>query len=410
VTGFEGDTAQRVRLAVLVGSALLIAGCTASETSQPPKPPSAQVVANPADNARDVSPATPITMGVTGGKLTKVALTSSDGNSVPGKLTPDGLHWTPSQHLDYGKTYTWSGDAVGIDGRRSPVTGKFTTVTPANVLRASLNIDDGGTVGVAAPIAIQFDGPVQDKAAVERALSVHTSVPIEGSWAWLPDSADGSRVHWRPKNYWKADTQVTVNAALFGVPYGNGVYGKENLTGHFTIGRSQVVKADASSHRLVVERDGKQVADYPASYGMDSAPDRNTRSGVHVVTGKSALQRMTSQQYGYDTVEPWAVQINNNGEFIHTNTETVGMQGSSNVTHGCINLSADNGHEYFESAMYGDPVEVTNTGVQLSASDGDIYDWTVSWGDWQAMSALKKPQPAPAGQAAPAGNDRRPPA
>ena len=61
---------------------------------------------------------------------------------------------------------------------------------------------------------------------------------------------------------------------------------------------------------------------------------------------------------------------------------------------------------YFESALYGDPVEVTGTPIELSAADGDIYDWTIDYETWKTMSALddtestvvsapaKSPQPA----------------
>jgi hypothetical protein len=38
--------------------------------------------------------------------------------------------------------------------------------------------------------------------------------------------------------------------------------------------------------------------------------------------------------------------------------------------------------------MYGDPVEVTGTPIQLSARDGDVYDWTVPWSTWKGQSAL----------------------
>ena len=38
--------------------------------------------------------------------------------------------------------------------------------------------------------------------------------------------------------------------------------------------------------------------------------------------------------------------------------------------------------------MYGDPVEVTGTSIQLSYTDGDIWDWTVDWSEWKSMSAL----------------------
>ena len=257
----------------------------------------------------------------------------------PGTLSPDRKRWTPSGPLAYGATYTWGGTATGPGGGSSPVTGSFTTVAPGQTVRATLNIGDDREVGVAAPITIQFAAPVEDKAAVERALQVRTSVPTEGSWAWLPDQDGGSRVHWRPKEYWRPGTQVDVRANLLGTPFGGGAWGREDLTTSFKIGRSQVVQADVNSFRMVVIRDGQQVMDVPASYGTDSDPNRTTRSGIHVVSEKFTNKRMVSEQYGYDLVERWAVRISNNGEFIHANPASTGAQGSSNVTHGCINLS-----------------------------------------------------------------------
>jgi len=82
------------------------------------------------------------------------------------------------------------------------------------------------------------------------------------------------------------------------------------------------------------------------------------------------------------------VRISNNGEFIHANPASTGAQGSSNVTHGCINLSEADARAFYATAQYGDPVEVTNSGVDYSPSDGDIYDWAIPWAEWQSMSAL----------------------
>jgi lipoprotein-anchoring transpeptidase ErfK/SrfK len=130
------------------------------------------------------------------------------------------------------------------------------------------------------------------------------------------------------------------------------------------------------------------VFDFPASYGLDSDPRRNTRTGVHVVTEKFADRRMVSETFGYDVMMKWAVRISNNGEFLHAQPATVSAQGSSNVSHGCINLSPDNAKAYYDSAIYGDPVEVTGTQVPLSARDGDIWDWTLSWEEWKGLSAL----------------------
>ncbi|MFC5142366.1 Ig-like domain-containing protein [Actinomycetospora rhizophila] len=374
----------------VLGALLLVvlAACGSGAPSAPAAPPPpVRVDVAPAANATDVAPRAGVA-ATTEGTFTDVTLTASPGGPVAGTLSPDRKRWTPAGPLAYGATYTWGGTATAPDGRSSPVTGSFTTVAPAETVRATLNIGDGREVGVGAPITLQFSAPVEDKAAVERALQVRTSVPTEGSWAWLPDQDGGSRVHWRPKEYWRSGTQVDVRADLLGVPFGGGAWGREDLTTSFRIGRAQIVRADVNSFRMVVERDGRQVMDVPASYGLDSDPNRTTRSGIHVVSEKFTNKRMTSAQYGYDLVERWAVRISNNGEFIHANPASAGAQGSSNVTHGCINLSEADAKAYYDSAMYGDPVEVTGSGVDYSERDGDIYDWAIPWTEWQGMSAL----------------------
>jgi len=80
------------------------------------------------------------------------------------------------------------------------------------------------------------------------------------------------------------------------------------------------------------------------------------------------------------------VRISDNGEFIHQNQNTVADQGVVNVSHGCINLSAENAQAYYQSAIYGDPVQVTGSSVPLSAADGDIHDWAIPWNQWTTRS------------------------
>ena len=82
------------------------------------------------------------------------------------------------------------------------------------------------------------------------------------------------------------------------------------------------------------------------------------------------------------------MRISNNGEFIHANPASSGAQGNTNVTNGCINLSTGDAEQCFNTAVYGDPVEVTGTSIQLSYADGDIWDWAVDWDEWKSMSAL----------------------
>ncbi|MCA1836578.1 MAG: L,D-transpeptidase family protein [Actinobacteria bacterium] len=371
-----------VGVALLMLVLVLLGGCQIAASP-------GTVTTSPANGATDVSPTSPVTVTIDHGKLTQVALTNPEGKPVAGALSADGDSWKATEPLGYGKRYTYSGTATDADGKPVPVTGSFTTVKPKALVSGTLNIHDGDTVGVAAPIILQFDDHVADQAAAQRALQVQTSVPAEGSWAWLPDDNGRSRVHWRSKDYLQPGTQVTVAAKLYGVNYGQGGWGQEDLSLHFTVGRAQIVKADVNSHHMVVIRDGQTVMDFPASYGLGADPNRVTRSGTHVVMSKSPLYLMSNPAYGYvNFPSHWSVRISNNGEFIHANPETTGVQGEANVTHGCVNLSTANAKEYFDSALFGDPVEVTGSQVAMSPADGDIYDWTVPWDQWKSMSAL----------------------
>ncbi len=394
----------RCRSAVLVLTALVLtlAACTAAplgssgpgtggqahtEASAPAPP--VPVTELPGDGAKDVLPTAPVSVAVKAGGLHDVTLTSPTGTQVKGALEAGGTSWATSEPLGYDSTYTWSGTATGPTGNSSPLTGTFSTLNPERITGATLNVGDDDTVGIAMPIILQFAGTVSDKAAAQKALTVTTNPPTVGSWAWLPDSPGGARAHWRPESYYAPGTVVDVSAKLYGVALGDGSYGKADLTSHFTIGRSQIVKADASSHRIVVVRDGKTLFDFPVSYGKADLARNITRSGVHVVSEKLADVYMTNPAAGYSNVhEKWAVRISNNGEFIHANPNTTGVQGESNVSNGCINESTADAQKYFNSAMIGDPVEVTNTSIQLSAADGDIYDWALPFAQWQSMSAL----------------------
>jgi len=352
---------------------------------------SASLSYRPGDGAADVAVSDPVSVSVADGRFEKVELVAADGSTAHGDYSAERTVWTSNEPLDYATTYTWRGTARGADDSTTALGGSFRTMTPTREVGARINIGDDEIVGVAAPIMVQFDGPVADEASVERALTVTTSVPVEGSWAWLPDEPEGARVHWRPREYWPAGTKVRLDAKFFGVSFGGGAWGRENLSSEFTIGPAQVVKADVKSFRMKVFRDGGQIADYPASFGVDADPERSTRSGIHVVTEKFENRRMVSQRFDYDVVMQWAVRISNNGEFIHANPATTNAQGARNVSHGCINLSTENAKAYWDLVQYGDPVEVTGSGVQLSARDGDVWDWTLSWEQWRRLSALGSP-------------------
>ncbi|WP_051473285.1 L,D-transpeptidase [Saccharomonospora piscinae] len=382
-----------VLVAAVLAALLGLTACTGSggggQTAQGETAPpgqSAKVALEPAEGAGDIAPRDPVSVTVSDGTIAEIALTNPEGEQVEGELSEDRSSWTIGEPLGYGKTYTWSGSAEGTDGTTVPIEGTFTTVTPSATSGVKSNVGDDNTYGVAMPVSLTFDAPVEDRAAVEKALHVETDPEIEGSWAWLDQ---GRAVHWRPKEYWRPHTEVSVRAELYGVHLGGGVYGDNDLTVDFSIGREQIVRADTQEHRMAVYRDGEQVGDYPASFGLESDPGRVTRSGIHVVMSKHPTYFMNNPGYGYEDFEvQWAVRISNNGEFTHSAPWSVADQGNRNVSHGCINLAPADAKAYFDSALQGDPVEITGSSEPLQPRDGLYHDWIYSWEEWRSMSAL----------------------
>ncbi|MFP5019332.1 L,D-transpeptidase [Pseudonocardia phyllosphaerae] len=387
-----GRRTTTAAIATLVALLAATAGCTDGGTPGPgpeaPPPAPATVTATPASGDR-VAPALRPSVHVESGTLDQVALTGDDGKPLPGTFSPDHRTWTATAAPAFSRGYRWSGTATGADGGQVPVAGGFRTATPGTLRKARFGIADNTTVGVAAPVMLQFDGKIKNKAAVQKALTVATSKTNEGAWAWLPDTADGSRIHYRTRSYWTPGTVVDTKAALYGVDMGDGVYGAEDLTSHLTVGRFQVTKANSKKRQLVVYREGKVVQRAPASFGMGDDLKLVTRNGIHVVSNKQPEAWLSNPAYHYANIYVrWAVRINNNGEFVHFNPMTLDAIGQQNLTHGCINVNEKNSHQFYNSSLVGDPVEVSGGPVNLSASDGDIYDWAIPWKKWVKMSAL----------------------
>jgi lipoprotein-anchoring transpeptidase ErfK/SrfK len=385
--------------AIAVGASGVLAACTGNpikikQQPQAPETPAAPAITYEPDlSATDVVPTAQIGIDVDNGWFQRVTLTNPEGKPVAGVINRDRTSFTITEPLGYGVLYSWGGAVVGRDGKATPLTGSFTTVTPNTQVNGQFQLADGQVVGVAVPIIMQFDASISDKASVEKALTVTTIPPVKGGWAWLPDEVGGSRVHWRTRDYYPAGTKVNVAAKLYGVPFGEGAFGAQDLTLDIEIGRRQVVKADASSHQIEVITDEGVIMTLPCSYGEADQPRNVTRSGVHVVSEKYEDFYMSNPAAGYSNVhERFAVRISNNGEFIHANPSSAGAQGNTNVTNGCINLSTSDAQQYFNSAIYGDPVEVTGTSIELSYADGDIWDWAVDWNEWTSMSALSTQQ------------------
>ena len=90
---------------------------------------------------------------------------------------------------------------------------------------------------------------------------------------------------------------------------------------------------------------------------------------------------------GYRTEVDWATQISYSGIYVHAAPWSVGSQGYSNVSHGCINVSTSNGQWFYDNSKRGDIVEIVNTvGSTLPGTDG-LGDWNIPWDQWKAGNA-----------------------
>lgn len=383
----RGTAMVTVLLVSMLGA--LLAGCGGGNEAAPgpaeapkPAPPAARVSTEPANHSVSVSPLAPITVTAAEGKLEQVTVTNSAGEPVPGEPAPDGATWKSTVPLAYSEVYTINSTARGVDNRPVTDTASFRTVSPRTVTYPSMNPVDGQTVGVGQPLAIYFDESIENKQLAEDSITVTTEPHVDGAFYWFSDK----EVHWRPQEFWKPGTKVTTDIKVYGKDLGNGIYGEEDRNATFTIGDSFIARADGATHQMTVEINGAVVRTMPISMGRPDFPSNN---GVHVVTDRNAVKRMDSTTYGlsldaggYVTDVKWATRISNGGEFVHSAPWSVGQQGHSNVSHGCINLSPENAKWFFDTVKKGDIVINTNTGgPDLRSWDG-FGDWQIPWSEW----------------------------
>lgn len=345
-------------------------------------------IAQPYPNATEVATDAPINVDVVNGRIKKLTVKTPDGAEVPGFLDRLGKWWKAKAPLQPGTEYTVTARMVPNRGKANTKTWKFSTVTPRGYLGVRVVPGDNETVGVGQPIALKFTAPVTNKAAVEARLNVTTSVPVEGSWRWMSDT----EAHWRPRDYWPAHTDVNFDGDLTGVDAGNGLIGNVHRTAHFRIGDSHVSIANAGAHTLTVYENGAVIKSFPMSAGRDKYP---TMSGKHIVLGKASKVVMDSRTNGIPLESPdgyletvlWDTQISSTGEYVHAAPWSVDDQGSSNVSHGCINLSTENAEWFYNWSQRGDVVEVTGTSRPPN-EDIAMVDWKVPYEQWVLGSAV----------------------
>ncbi|MFE9598831.1 Ig-like domain-containing protein [Streptomyces hokutonensis] len=406
-----------VAASALLGGVLVLTACSgsddkssgsdSSQSSQSKadeaaakKSSEAQIKITPADGSDNASINNSAAVTVSKGTLTAVTMTTADGTAVAGTISADKLSWKPSAQLERSTTYKVAATAKDSAGLAAHENASFTTVSPANSFIGNFTPEDGSTVGVGMPVSINFNKAITNKAAVQKGVTVTSSSGQEVVCHWF----NTQRMDCRPEDYWKENSTVTLKLALDGVEGASGVYGVQQKTVTFHIGRNQVSYVDAKSKQMKVEQDGKVIKTIPISAG---SPEHTTYNGQMVMSEKFTQTRMNGATVGftdddgkgeYDIKDvPHAIRLTSSGTFIHGNYwGSPSVFGSVNTSHGCVGLQDVKGAGdknmpaawFYNNSIVGDVVVISNTGDKTVAPDNGLNGWNMDWAQWKAGSAV----------------------
>ena len=351
----------------------------------------------PAAGATNVPLDTPIVVTSARGPLRAASVVSTNGTELAGSLA-SSRRWVAARPLAPNTVYVVSATAM-LKGVRATATASFRTLTPSGYVTASIFPSEGMTVGVGEPVVVRFPTPITSgmaRAAVLSHISVRESKPVAGGWLWF----SSTELHFRPALPWPAGEKVTVHANLDGWSAGGGTWGFGAQLVHFSVGDAHVSIANLAIDQMTVTDNGRVIATYPISGGRPSLP---TMNGIHIVMDRESVVRMISSSNGvpvnspdgYDELVYDDVHISDSGEYVHAAPWSVGAQGHTNVSHGCINLSPQNAAAFMAFSRVGDIVQVVGSPRPAVGGDHGVMDWDTVWTAWTHVPAFVPPKSPP---------------
>ncbi len=228
--------------------------------------------------------------------------------------------------------------------------GAAVAALPEALPVAAITPSGGPAVGVGMPVTVTFSRPVADRGRAERTIEFSspkmTTAPA-GTFSWPADN----KMQFTPSTYWPAHSSITVSVGGF----------KQSFeTATATLGVASI-----SGHTFTVSIDGQVVKTMPASMGKPKHP---TPVGSFTAMSKENPVIMDSRTIGIPLNDPegykltvyYAVRVTSGGVYVHAAPWSVAQQGSSNVSHGCINLSTDNAQWYYNQVNLGDPIVINS--------------------------------------------------
>jgi lipoprotein-anchoring transpeptidase ErfK/SrfK len=351
-------------------------------------PKQAGTVTSPAADAKDVPASTAISFELKDSSNPTVEVKSASGETVEGAMQEDGKSWLPEGALDYGTAYTVTINATGADGKPATTTSTFTTMAkPSKVVRVSSFLGENQVVGVGMPLIVRFGRAVPEdyRDDVQRRLFVQSTPQQEGIWHWTSPT----EVHFRPKTFWQAGTKVSYKLQTGGLPMGDGYYGRADVSVDIKIGPSMIMSVDNKTKKMIVTKDGKVIKTIPVSLGKKATPSASGTMVIIEKQRKTIFDTMNDPNPAnrYRTPIEYAQRLTWSGQFIHAAPWSEGVQGRTNVSHGCLNVSMAMGAWLFGQTRIGDPITVKGTEEKLENGNG-WTDWNMSWEQYVKGSAI----------------------
>ena len=370
--GWRGALAgrrQRLVIAAWLGVLVLAVAACSGTRGAAVRVSAARLTIVPADGSTAAEPDQGVTVAVSRGRVKNVTVTVGS-DPVRGYLNVTGTIWHSTWALQPSRDYTVTATAVDSSGRAVTETSSFRTLTPPAVLQAQTIEGYDQTYGVGMPIILTFSHAVTNKAAVERSLQLWTSKPVVGAWYW--DTSES--LVFRPRTYWPQHTRVKFVAHLDGVQTAPGVYGTANLRQSFEIGNSLIAVVSTTGHYAKIYYRDRLLGVWPVSTGE---PGDDTANGTYLTIEKANPTLMSGPGYT-DFPVPYAVRFTWSGDYMHDAYWSVGEQGYSNVSHGCVNIAPANAATYYDLAVPGDPVTIIDSPLAGTWDDG-WTEWFLTW-------------------------------
>ncbi|KQR02268.1 hypothetical protein ASF72_11675 [Arthrobacter sp. Leaf141] len=343
------------------------------------------VDAAPANGAKEVNPAAPVSLKVDHGTIERVSLTSTGGEAVDGSIDPAGTSWAATGALKFNTDYSYTYVLKDSAGRETSTTRSFATVSSSHEADAAIYPLDGMKVGVGQPLQVTFSEPVLNRDAVEKAITVTSSAGQVGAFHWYSDTM----VRYRAETFWAANSTVSMDMKLFGVDLGNGQIANFNKKMSIAIGDKKVAVADATAHTFTLSVNDQPVKTLPVSMGDKRFPSARgfgvlmeKKRYDHFRAASIGLKPGDPAYYGEEDVE-YTIRLTLSGAYLHQALDSAfPFIGNTNVSHGCIGFLPDGAAWVFENLGTGDVVQIINTEGDYAANDDGFGDWNIPWAEY----------------------------